>query len=174
MPEYVDKLRVSVRISRAGEPAVEGTLSLSPHSAVHAGPETLLELLDPQAGFLPFERAADDAVLLLSRPDIQWVMAGPEVDPEIVRPPTFRFTREERVRVCLRDGDQLDGVIQMELPETLNRVSDYLNGTERFFPLTTRRGTYLIHKAAVREICLFDSSPLPLEDPADREKPAAA
>ena len=164
MPEYVDKLRVTVRVSRPGEPAVEGRLSLFPYSAHHAGPETLLELLDPPAGFLPFERSADDAVLLLSRPDIQWVMAGPEVDSELIRPPAYRFTREERVRVSLREGDVLDGLIQMELPENINRVSDYLNGPERFFPLATRQGTFLVHKAAVREVCLFDASPLPLED----------
>jgi hypothetical protein len=166
MPEYIDKLRVIVRVSRPGEPAMEGTLSLLPHSALHAGPETLLELLDPPEGFIPFERSTDDAVLLLSRPDIQWVMAGLDVDPDLIRPPAYKFTREERVRVALRDGDVLDGLIQMELPETINRVSDYLNGSERFFPLATRQGTFLVHKAAVREVCLFDSSPLPVEDSA--------
>jgi hypothetical protein len=170
MPEYIEKLRVTVRVSRGGEPAVEGIFSLSPHSARHAGPESLLELLDPPAGFLPFERIADEAVLLLSRPDITWVMAGTEVDPELVRPRTFRFTREERVRVCLRGGESLDGLIQMELPESLNRVSDYLNGPERFFPLATRQGTFLVNKAAVREVCLFADSPLPVEDPVGEER----
>jgi len=164
MPEYVEKLRVTVRVSRPGESAVEGRLSLCPRSARHAGPETLLELLDSSGGFLPFERSADDAVLLLSRSDIRWVMAGQDVDPELVRPHAHRFTHEERVRVSLREGDALDGVIQMELPENLNRASDYLNGPERFFPLATRQGTFMVHKAAVREICLFDASPLPLAD----------
>jgi hypothetical protein len=162
MSEYVDKLRVAVRVSRPGQPVVEGLLALSPHSGRQPGPETLLELLDPGTGFLPFERAADDAIVLLSRQDIQWVMAEPSVDRELVRPPAFRFTREERVRVCLRSGEDLDGLIQMELPEDLNRISDYLNGPDRYFPLATRRGTYLIHKAAVREIFLYEASPLPI------------
>jgi len=166
MTEYVEKLRVNVRISRAGQPVVEGRVSLSQHSAVRPGPETLLELLDPSAGFLPFERTADDAIVLLSRQDIQWVMAGPEVASDLVRPQPFRYTREERVRVTLRSGEDFEGLIQMELPEYLNRISDYLNGTERYFPLRTRRGTYLIHKAAVREIFLYEDSPLPVgEDP---------
>jgi len=166
MPEYVEKLRVAVRVSRPGQPVVEGTLALLPHSDHHPGPETLLELLDPPTGFVPFERSTDDAVLLLSRPDIQWVMAGVGVDPELIRPPAYRFTREERVRVCLQDGEQVDGLIQMELPEHLNRISDYLNGPERFFPLATRQGTFLIRKASVREICLFEVSPLPINDQA--------
>ena len=167
MPEYIEKLRVTVRVSRPGEPVVEGALSLSHHSASHGGPETLLELLDPPAGFIPFERAVDEAVLLFSRPDIQWVMAGPEVAPELVRPRTFRFTREERVRVRLRGGEELEGLLQMELPENINRASDYLNGPERFFPLTTRHGVFLVQKAAVREIRLFHSSPLPVPGAAD-------
>jgi len=167
MPEYIEKLRVTVRISRAGQPPVDGMLSLAPHSALHAGPETLLELLDPATGFLPFERTADDAIVLLSRNDIQWVMAGPGVDPELVRPVVYRYTREERVRVSLRSGEDLDGLIQMELPENFNRISDYLNGPERCFPLATRRGTFLIHKAAVREIFLYEASPLPVGEDLD-------
>ena len=166
MPEYIDKLRVSVRISRPGQAVVEGMIALAPHSSLHSGPETLLELLDPETGFLPFERAADDAVLLISRHDIQWVLADPTVDAKLVRPPAYQFTRQERVRVCLRGGEDLDGLIQMELPENVNRVSDYLNGPERYFPLATRRGTFLIHKAAVREIFLYEESPLPVEDGA--------
>ena len=166
MPEYIEKLRVTVRVSRPGEPPVEGVLSLFPHSEFHGGPETLLELLDPPSGFVPFERASDGGVVLLSRPDIQWVMADPRVAPDLVRPRAFRFTREEHVHVRLRGGEELDGVLQMELPEDINRTSDYLNGPERFFPLATRQGIFLIHKAAVREILLFDSSPLPLSDAA--------
>jgi hypothetical protein len=164
MPDYVEKLRVAVRISRTGQPPVDGLLSLAPHSALHAGPETLLELLDLAHGFLPFERAADDAIVLLSREDIQWVMAGPSVDAELVRPRVFRYTREERVRVSLRSGEDIDGLIQMELPQNLNRVFDYLNGPERYFPLVARRGTFLIYKPAVREIFLFEASPMPVED----------
>lgn len=167
MSEYVEKLRVNVRISRAGQAVAEGLVSLSPHSAVRPGPETLLELLDPATGFLPFERIADDAVVLLSRQDIQWVMAGPEVDGDLVRPRPFRYTREERVRVTLRSGEDFDGLVQMELPEYLNRISDYLNGPERYFPLRTRRGTFLIHKAAVREIFLYEDSPLPVGEDFD-------
>jgi hypothetical protein len=164
MPDYVDKLRVIVRILRPGEAPIDGVLSLLAHSALHAGPESLLELLDKQGGFLPFERMADDAVLLLSRSHIQWVMAGPGVDPDLIRPLTGRSTREERVRICLRDGEAMDGTLHMDLPENRNRASDYLNGPEGFCPLVTRQGTFLVNKAAVREVYLFDASPLPLAD----------
>lgn len=166
MPEFIEKLRVHVRISRPGEPPVEGVVSLMPDSGCHTGPETLLELLDPPDGFIPFERSLDDAVLLISRPDIQWLMVNPHVAIDLVRPQAFRFAREERVRVRLRGGEELDGLLQMELPRDVNRTSDYLNGHERFFPLTTRQGIFLIQKAAVREVLLTEESPQPLADTA--------
>jgi hypothetical protein len=162
MPEYIEKIRVMARVSRPGEPVLEGILSHAPHSQFHEGPETLLELLNLPVNMLPFQRLSDDATLLLSRLDIQWLMAGPGVAPDLVRPHAFRFTREERVRVRLRGGEELEGLLQMELPEMINRASDYLNGPESFFPLASRQGVFLIQHARTREIQLYDSSPLPV------------
>lgn len=164
MPEFIEKIRVTVRVSRPGEPVLEGTFSLAPSTEFHDGPETLLELLNSPTTMLPFQRLADDATLLLTRLDLQWVMAGPGVDPELLRPRSYRYTREERVRVRLRSGDELEGLLQMELPELMNRASDYMNGPEPFFPLTTRQGIFLIQKASARELRLYSSSPLPLPD----------
>ena len=166
MPEYIEKIRVTVRVSRPGEPVLDGIVSLSPHSRSHAGPETLLELLNSPVTVLPFQRLSDDAMLLISLADLQWLMAGPGVAPELVRPRTFRFTREERVHVRLRGGDEFEGVLQMEMPELINRASDFLNGPDPFFPLTTRQGILMVQKASAREIRLYDSSPLPLPSAA--------
>jgi hypothetical protein len=64
--------------------------------------------------------------------------------------------------VRLDGGETLEGVLQMELPEGFNRVSDYLNGPEDFFPLATPDGAYLVNKHRVREVQLFRASPKPL------------
>jgi hypothetical protein len=162
MPEYIEKIRVSIRVSRPGEPVMEGVCSLSPDSPAHDGPETLLELVNAPITMLPFQRETDDAMLLLSRTDLQWVLAGPGVALELVRPASYCFTREERVAVRMRGGEELEGVLQMEMPENVNRTSDFLNGPEPFFPLTTRQGIFLVQKACTREVRLFDSSPLPI------------
>ena len=39
--------------------------------------------------------------------------------------------------------------------------------TERYVPLATRRGTFLVHKASVREIFLYEASPLPVGEDLD-------
>jgi hypothetical protein len=161
MGEYIEKLRVMVAVSRSGEREIEGCLSLSPVSEHHAGPETLLEYLNEPHRVLPFERD-DGTTLLLARHDVQWVFAGGGVPGELIRPRCFRFTREERVRVRLCGGEEIDGLLQMELPETVNRVSDFLNGPEEFFPLTARDGVYLVQKHHSRETILFEASPTPV------------
>jgi hypothetical protein len=162
MPEYIDKIRVAVRVSRPGEPVMDGELSLNPTTPHHEGPETLLDLLNAPAHLLPLQRQADDATLLVCSTDVQWVMASPGVAPDLVRHHPIRFAREERLRVRVRGGDEIEGLLQMELHPHLNRVSDYLNEPEPFFALATRQGTYLIQKASIREIVLFDSSPVPI------------
>ena len=42
-----------------------------------------------------------------------------------------------------------------------NRVSDFMNSPEDFFPLATSDGVYLVNKSRVREIQLFLTSPRP-------------
>ena len=50
----------------------------------------------------------------------------------------------------------------MELPEDLNRASDFLNGDGDFYPLMTRDGTVLINKTRVIDVQVFQESPLPV------------
>lgn len=162
MPHYVSKVRVPVRVGRALETPLDGVMCLSPSSAVHVGPETILERLNSPDRVVPFEPLSGENIRLLARLDIEWVSPNPGVDYRIIGPTTFRVTHQERVLVRLRGGESLDGVIQMELPEGYNRVSDFLNGEGDFFPIATSQGVHLVNKHAIREVTLFEPSPLPL------------
>jgi len=162
MPRFVDKIRTRVRLAQPGKEPVNGFLSLAPQAPFHEGPETLLELLNSDIRVIPFIREDDDAVILLTRRNIDWVAAGSGVAPERIHPPAFRVTREERVELTLNNGSHVEGLVQMELPTDYNRISDFLNGAEDFYALVTRWGTVLINKAAVRETRLFESAPRPL------------
>jgi hypothetical protein len=162
--EYVRKLRVAAIVSQAGEPPLEGFFALAPRAEFHEGPETLLERLNSPDRVIPFERDSDDVVVLFNRLEIEWVQPGPNVNPELLSPRTFRVTREERVQVRFGGGEALDGLLRMELPEYLNRASDFLNGPEHFFPLVTERGVILINKLAILNTRLYESSPRPVPD----------
>ena len=89
-------------------------------------------------------------------------------DPEWVCPPTYSVTREERVSVRFRSGLELEGLLRMELPEMLNRASDFLNGPEDFFALMTADGVVLVNKRAVFDTRVYESSPLPLTSSPSR------
>jgi hypothetical protein len=164
MPQYVEKHRIRVKVAATGLALVEGFLSLASQSGAHDGPETILELLNSDQRVVPLIRATDESVVLLMRDNIESVAAGADVEPHWVCPPSYLVTREEHVEVMFADGGGIEGLLQMELPEHLNRASDFLNGAGSFFPLVTRTGTILVNKAKLSGTRVFTASPRPLID----------
>ena len=162
MPEFIQKLRTLVRYSRPGDEQAHGVLSLSSAAPMHDGPETILERLNASDRVIPFEAPDGGSVTLVTRLDLAWVAPRPGTDSKLIGPGTFIITRQERVRVRIEDGEILEGVLQMELPEGFNRVSDFMNAPEDFFPLATPDGVFLLNKSRVREIELFLASPRPI------------
>lgn len=161
MTSYVEKIRVPVRIAQAGLPPVDGYLSLGLQAEFHAGPETLLERLNTPSRVVPFQRGADERTLLFNRSDIEWVAADPAVAPHLICPANYQVTGEEAASVRMMGGNTLEGHVQMELPEHLNRASDYMNGPEDFFPLLTPFGVLLVNKQRVSCLELHHASPAP-------------
>ena len=51
----------------------------------------------------------------------------------------------------------------LDLPEHLNRISDFLNLPEDFFVLVRPRSILLLNKARLASARLFESSPRPLK-----------
>ena len=162
MAEYLEKERIHVRISLTGEDPLDGELSLAPVAEAHDGPESVLDILNGPSRFIPFVRGDDRSVLLLSRTNINWMVTGPGVDTQRVCPANFMVTREESVHVTFTDGRGIDGLIQMELPEGMNRASDFLNCPEEFFALRSRLGVVLVNKTRVRDVLVHEPSPLPI------------
>ncbi len=159
MAQYIAKRQVPVRISQPELVPFDGCLWLAPQSGTHAGHETILELLNSSLNVIPVHRPGEEAVLLATRLNLDWVMATDIVDPSLVCPPTYWVTREERVKVTFIHGGSMDGLIRMELPPEINRPSDFLNGPEDFFPLVTRMGILLANKQRVREMSVYQATP---------------
>jgi len=172
---YVQKIRVPVRVSQGGLPPIEGDLALGPQAEFHAGPETVLERLNTVSRVIPLQRAEDERTLLLNRSDIDWVAADPSVAASLICPPTYQVTHQESVELRLIGGASLEGQVQIELPEHLNRASDFMNGPEDFFPLLTPFGVLLVNKQRVSCFELHSASPSPpfAEAPGARRGSAA-
>jgi hypothetical protein len=159
MAAYIGKLRVPVRVQMPGTEPMPGFLSVGRQSPIYEGPETLFELLNAPLRVLPLILASDESVLLLVREHIDWVEAGKEVEPELVSPRPYMVTREETVAVEWLDGSRQRGRLPMELPNDINRASDYMNSDDDFFPLETAAGNMLINKRRLRAMRIFSASP---------------
>jgi hypothetical protein len=168
MTRYIEKHQVPVRVSWPGQEPQAGFLVPAAQSPHHEGPETVLDLLNSPLRVVPLVRGPGESVLLLTRLSIEWVMPDPQVPANLVCPRTYLVTREERVELHLVSGGCLKGLIQMELPEELNRASDFLNLPDDFFPLVTPFGRLLVNKHHVRETQVFASSPRPLCETRER------
>ena len=168
MAQFIEKIRAPVRVLLGEAESLEGSVSLAPRAQYRDGPETLLELLNSPLRVIPFTRGKSDSVLLLTRLNIVWAAEAAGLDPRLIRPAPYRVTREERVQVVFTDGGRIEGQIQMELPEDVNRASDFLNAGEDFVALVTGTGTLLVNKLRVRETRVFESSPMPLSPGAGR------
>ena len=134
----------------------------------------MLDLLNAGKGVVPFLfESGSDAALLTVR-YIDWVLAGPGVDPATVCPPTYIVAREERVELCFADGRRMDGTIQMEVTDDFTRVSDFINAPERFYPIRTRLGLMLVNKDRVSGTRLLgaEKKAAAIADPPEGRKAA--
>ncbi len=157
MPEYVEKYRAAVRVCLPGQDPIDGEIALGPHSRTRQGGETMLELLNTPQRVIPL--ILPHTVLLITRLNIDWVLAGKGVDADLVCPRSYVVSREESVQVTFNDGRAIDGMIQMEMPEGMNRASDFLNCPDDFFPLRTRLGVAIVNKVRIRNTRVHEASP---------------
>jgi hypothetical protein len=174
MARYIHKIAAKVEAFVAGRGVVEGFLHLSPNTPRGSRPETILERLNSAHLFLPLSRAGDLEVLLLNVQSIERVSPDPGLDPQLWCPPTFRYTREERVRVRLAGGAAFEGLLQMELPEEYARVSDFMNLPEVFFPLRTAQGVLFVNKSSVADVMVYEAAPVPAGGDENEGSPGSA
>src|SRR5215470_596561 len=92
LPEYVEKLRIAVRICQGGAEPRDGFFSLFPQAQFHDGPETLLERLNARDVVLPFDAPREGGTYMLNRLDLNWVMATASIYQHLVSPPTYFVT----------------------------------------------------------------------------------
>lgn len=164
VPEYVEKLRIGVEIVTASGERLAGSIAVLPVAAFHDGPETLLDRLNAGDRVFPLEGGAPGGGVLLVNPhDVECVHPAPGTELELVRREHVGPPRAERVRVRLRSGTELEGLVRFELPPGFNRISDFLNGPEDFYALDTPDGVWIVHKGLVSSTRLFQESPRPGE-----------
>ncbi|MFH1139624.1 MAG: hypothetical protein V1816_26395 [Pseudomonadota bacterium] len=126
----VEKSRKKAAIVLSDQSQLTGYIFLGAFTETGSRPQTILELLEAEGRFLPFENSNGDCEFL-NQDHIVWLSAA--LDPEQPKGPIEPEKRT--VTVFLAGGKRIRGEMLMELPREKARLSDWLNSTGRFMTL---------------------------------------
>lgn len=158
MEFYVRKIHVGARVSQPNLHPRDGHFQLAPTVESGDRPEALLDLLNSPRTVIPFILTQDAEVLLLTRANIDWVMVGMGVEPDLIYPPGSIVSAEQRVELRLVDESRVQAVVRWHTVGGV-RLSDHLNRDEPFFAAKTDFGPLLVNKLRVRELRVLENAP---------------
>ncbi|MBN2195106.1 MAG: hypothetical protein JW751_19975 [Polyangiaceae bacterium] len=137
--------RVPARVRLASGTTLTGQFSCAEQARQHVGSETLSDLLNDAARFVPFFAEGRDDPVLLGKHAIRTVEL---LEPDGVAP-VEAFGEERAIEVLLDDGTELLGSIHVAAPIGHTRTLDFLNETGRFVRVRRSDGVVLVNVAVV-------------------------
>ncbi|MEW5722756.1 MAG: hypothetical protein AB1896_06595 [Thermodesulfobacteriota bacterium] len=136
----VDKVKKKVAVSLADRTQLTGYIFLSAFSEIGVGAQSVLEALTGRELFLPFE-TPEGELSFINRRQIVWLSSL--FEPEEL---TGRVPAETRgVTIFLKDGQRLRGHMVKAMPETKDRLSDWLNDLADFMVVRDQKREILIN-----------------------------
>jgi len=146
----VAKHRVAATVTLANGDVARGWFFVgdSPH---HPGAERVGELLNAEAGFLPFERTDGGAsgTILYNRPNLVTVALA---DLEAQRVSGYDLATRRLVSMLLSTNQRLSGSVHVYRPQGRDRLSDWARDTALFRYVETPTETVLVNVGHILEI----------------------
>lgn len=143
----VDKTEQAVVLFQADGSVMKGVVFLGACAYNHIGRQTLIDLLREKGEFFPF-RSEAGAFCVTNKSTITHIRYGPTAtEPEY--PP---LGTPVEVLINFAGGEQLRGMIIIEMPEGRNRLFDFINAMSGFFPMQNGEAHYLVNVAQIRDI----------------------
>ena len=149
----VQKARAEAVLTLSNEATVRGYFFVSGSSATHTGPERIIDVLNAQPGFFPFDvrDAATTRTILFNRDHIVFVTL--QGNDEARSDPGYDVATERRVSLLMGNGTRLSGLVRVYLPEGHDRLSDYTQQShDQFRYLETQDATLIFNVRHVIEI----------------------
>lgn len=145
----VPKFQVPADVLLVGHEPIRISLHLSEHNERRTGWERPSDLLNGNKTFLP-ARAEEREVGLIRREAVMvlTVDAREEVE-EGEGGAVPEGARRQRIRVYLEDGREVEGLVSYLRPAGQQRLQDFLNSAEQFFPLREGDAVRLVNKHRV-------------------------
>lgn len=151
-PLQVPTLPQPVTLLLASGDEEEVTIFLAEAVAKHGGCETLDDFLNGDRRFFPVRRKSGHHALIRRR---SVVSVRVDADaPVVSRRESETMPAIDLIRVRLDNGTEVDGVLLHDDQIGRERLSDYFNGPEDFFPVEVARGVVYVNKHHVVSLAL--------------------
>ena len=121
-----------------------GCFFLAGSTATHPGPERVVDLLNSETGFFPFQAPPTAETILVNRRHLVLarLIGGPE---EARQDSGYDVATVRRVSVKLTNRVELRGTVRVYLPAGRDRLSDYARSPEQFRYLESVDGTFVVN-----------------------------
>jgi len=146
-----EKRRIDATVTLSSGPPTRGCFFAAADSLRHGGPERLIDLLNEEAGFVPFEIHQEDGTrtVLYNRRHIVLVTLA-ENDASL--DPGYSVATRRFVSVLLSNGQRVVGAVRVYRPEGRDRLSDWARQPETFRYLETSDMALLVNTAHIVDV----------------------
>jgi hypothetical protein len=140
----IEKARTDAVVTLANGTSVAGQVFVTQSSPISLGPERVVELLNSEPGFFPFEvqEQGRPKTVLLNRDHVLTVAVSGN---EAQRESGYARATTRAVSLLLSDGRQLRGAIRIYRPQGRDRLSDWARHGERFRYIETGDTTLIVN-----------------------------
>ncbi|MGD1972818.1 MAG: hypothetical protein PVH37_15885 [Desulfobacterales bacterium] len=126
--------------------SIGGHFFISPSPKGPAGSENVIEILNDDRSYIPFEIAEGEISLLQKGSIIMVRMAISEM------PKDLPYLSRTSTKIFLLSGDILEGNVFIDLPKTRTRLSDFLNFSKRFFFIDVNEQDILVNATFIKMV----------------------
>jgi hypothetical protein len=149
----IEKRRAEAALTLSTGTTVRGCFFLSESRASHAGPERVVDLLNAEEGFFPFELNGQppNTTVVYNRSQVVMVtLLGETIEAQLE--PSYAVAPVRAVRILLSSGETLDGSVRVYCPSGHDRLSDYARLPEPFRYIETKGATIIVNSAHIVEL----------------------
>jgi hypothetical protein len=137
----VEKYRSDAVVTLTSGASVIGHFFLAKASPTLPGRERVVELLNSESGFFPFEDQHGQTVLY-NRDHVVCVEVS---DDEATRDSGYGVATARSASVVLSNGMHIRGTVRVYRPEGRDRLSDWARHGQRFRYIETEHATFIIN-----------------------------
>ena len=132
---------------------LRGRFFVPSHTSLHPGPMRPDERLNDDADFFPFLSADSHEPVIVNKRQVAWVTFDVTTLPTSEEEETYGAVSRPEHRVSVHcKGQELEGVLLIDLPSYKSRVLDRLNQPERFLRIRDENRLHYVSRDHITKV----------------------